>query len=737
MAPPRLRVGSSTRVSIFASVLVHVAGLAQLRGIADKQPKSTWDDPATLSTGLPLCPQYAALSWEVPQPAGAPDVKDAQIVSVYSEVAAFNSTGDAQFAAMWTHLGAMGLLHDRWGRSYGYFSALGSAAHVSLLKSGAEVDITRLPAPPAQHGYLSFQGMEAALELSKDDVWLANGTARPVSFMMKLHLDKEAYTWKGWPRSFGYTLSGYIHLPSQGVWRLLADVQGRVVTNGVTNFGGFLGGFGSFTAPLGKGTACQSAAAKSRAGPAWYQLDSGLWVQLKSTSPPGAAAPPSWIGRTSVTMAAGPNAAIEPQTSHSSEESKPRLLSGFPIPEGDNSPAGDPAHGLRHFGPKHHRLEGWGQFYNQSRVYSCVTPDLAAVMADPGQYQPPPKKVPDFDAQGFCEPLVAEHFWWTPPSVAQKDIEWFYNEITVEESAPYTYFMANGFQGGYFGIQEHPNGLKYALFSVWDAGSKVEIVDWGEGVKVGRFGNEGTGANSNLEFQWKIGEPVQFLVHAEVEKPKEAGGPTTTLYSGYIRLPSLGVWRLMSKLRVQPCGPNVHTGGHLLGMNSFIEVFQHLPKKPDCDEYSRTRRARYGVPWYRRAGSSTWEPFGHVTLTSTCPKEGCPRRGMDFEALEVGGQDAFVLTVGGNVTNKGMPLSQPRVMHAAQAPPFVLTETPLPLSDNSVAGKWKTFEARPLRSLGKHEQLKTWGNGPDELACPWYVSDCALPGGLPEEDYIR
>ena len=30
----------------------------------------------------------------------------------------------------------------------------------------------------------------------------------------------------------------------------------------------------------------------------------------------------------------------------------------------------------------------------------------------------------------------------------------FYNQITVEESAPYSYFMAGGFAGGYFGIQE-------------------------------------------------------------------------------------------------------------------------------------------------------------------------------------------------------------------------------------------------------------------------------------------
>jgi len=436
-------------------------------------------------------------------------------------------------------------------------------------------------------------------------------------------------------------------------------------------------------------------------------------------------------------MAAGAKADIVAQSPDTNGESKPRLLRDFPLPDGDNSPASDESKGLRLFGPKHYRLQDFGQFYNKSRVYSCVTPDLAAVMADPAQYAPPPKEVPDYDKQGFCEPLVAEHFWWTPPAVAFKDIEWFYNEITVEESAPYTYFMANGFQGGYFGIQEHPGGKKFALFSVWDAGSKVEIVEWGEGVKVGRFGAEGTGANCRIPFPWKIGEPVQFLVRAQVEEPKVPGGPKTTLYSGYLRLPSLGVWRLMSKLRVQPCGLNVQTDGHLLGMNSFIEVFQPLPKKPDCADYSKTRRASYGVPWFRRAGASNFEPFVNVTLSSTCPAEGCPRQGMDFEAVDKDGRDAFVLTVGASVTNKGMPLHKPRPMRFGPAAPAVLTETAVPESDNAMAGKWKPFEARPLRKLGKHEQVKPWGAGPDDLACPWYVADCALPAGLNEEDYIR
>ena len=48
------------------------------------------------------------------------------------------------------------------------------------------------------------------------------------------------------------------------------------------------------------------------------------------------------------------------------------------------------------------------------------------------------------------------------------EADWFYNELTVEQSTPGTYFMACGFSHGYFGMQELTNGKKVVLFSVWD-----------------------------------------------------------------------------------------------------------------------------------------------------------------------------------------------------------------------------------------------------------------------------
>src|ERR1700676_1579796 len=78
----------------------------------------------------------------------------------------------------------------------------------------------------------------------------------------------------------------------------------------------------------------------------------------------------------------------------------------------------------------------------------------------------------------------------------------FYNEVAVDLSARGTYFIACGFDVGYFGIQELGDGKKVILFSVWDASDKndpdaveeqkrVKVLQKDEKVRVARFGNEG------------------------------------------------------------------------------------------------------------------------------------------------------------------------------------------------------------------------------------------------------
>src|SRR5437899_1928950 len=82
----------------------------------------------------------------------------------------------------------------------------------------------------------------------------------------------------------------------------------------------------------------------------------------------------------------------------------------------------------------------------------------------------------------------------------------FYNELIVEKSVNGSYFMACGWNSGYFGIQQlGAADDKIVLFSVWDPTKgddpnavkkedQVEVLFEGEGVRIKRFGGEATGA---------------------------------------------------------------------------------------------------------------------------------------------------------------------------------------------------------------------------------------------------
>jgi hypothetical protein len=104
----------------------------------------------------------------------------------------------------------------------------------------------------------------------------------------------------------------------------------------------------------------------------------------------------------------------------------------------------------------------------------------------------------------------------------------FVNEIVVEKSAPGTYFAACGFNKGYFGIQELANGKKVVIFSIWDPAygddqkkvpddKRVKLISKGEKTRVGRFGNEGTGGQSFLDFDWQVGKAYRFCVTAAAD----------------------------------------------------------------------------------------------------------------------------------------------------------------------------------------------------------------------------
>ena len=104
-------------------------------------------------------------------------------------------------------------------------------------------------------------------------------------------------------------------------------------------------------------------------------------------------------------------------------------------------------------------------------------------------------------------------------------VEWFYNEVTVPESGEVlaSYYMANGFGEGYFGMQFNSPTERRILFSVWSPFDtqdpkkipddyKITMLRRGGGVHIGEFGNEGSGGQSYLKYNWKAGKTYPFLM---------------------------------------------------------------------------------------------------------------------------------------------------------------------------------------------------------------------------------
>jgi hypothetical protein len=164
----------------------------------------------------------------------------------------------------------------------------------------------------------------------------------------------------------------------------------------------------------------------------------------------------------------------------------------------------------------------------------------------------------------------------------------FYNEVVIEQSQRGSYFMACGFSGGYFGIQEYGDGQKVILFSVWDpAGDQkdtppdkqVRVLYQSPQAKVQRFGGEGTGEQCIVKFDWKTGEHYCFVIKATVTDK-------LTAYAAYLGRARANKWLHLATFQRETAGVA------LKGLYSFIEDFRR-----DYKSANETRRARFGESW--------------------------------------------------------------------------------------------------------------------------------------------
>jgi hypothetical protein len=217
----------------------------------------------------------------------------------------------------------------------------------------------------------------------------------------------------------------------------------------------------------------------------------------------------------------------------------------------------------------------------------------------------------------------------------------YYNEVTVEKTAEGTYFCVCGFNQGYFGIQEQGRGKKVVIFSVWDPGKqddpnsvdpekRVKLISKDEKVRIGRFGNEGTGGQSFLDLDWKPGETYRFLIRGKVNGDR-------TEYSAYIAPPDAKAWRHLATFST------IAKGKLVSGYYSFIEDFKRNKISATIE-----RRAKFGEGWIQTKDGK-WLALNKARFTA----DRNPAKTIDA-GIEA---DRYFLATGGKVENAHVELN--------------------------------------------------------------------------------
>ena len=261
------------------------------------------------------------------------------------------------------------------------------------------------------------------------------------------------------------------------------------------------------------------------------------------------------------------------------------------------------------------------------------------------------------------------HIWWSAPSnreVNRQGITWFYNEITVKEPADTTYFMTNGFTGGYMGIQDR--SPKWVIFSIWDKTSTddnpnalpedlVKLIAKGEGVTVERFGGEGTGGKSYLPYDWVMGKTYQLMVNVRPSPESDKA-----IFTGWFRIPEQNIWRMLASFQVRPQA----VSKKLEGIYSFLE---------DWSGNGLRRIGEWGPAWVK-TDSGSWVQATHGAGTTT---EQDAKNRNTF--LSVDNKRLGMTSGGPALSDKSLG---PYDVHTSTIPP-VLTLNPLPDRDGAPA----------------------------------------------------
>lgn len=223
------------------------------------------------------------------------------------------------------------------------------------------------------------------------------------------------------------------------------------------------------------------------------------------------------------------------------------------------------------------------------------------------------------------------HWLYTQPT---SDVEYFYNEIEVtpENAINSSFYMMNGFGQGYMGIQQTTTGKRTVLFSVWSPYStdnpndipedeKVKVLRKGRDVTIGEFGNEGSGGQSWLNYEWQPGVTYKALVGI---KPGDNGG---SIYTAYFFADN--EWKLIASFW-RPKTTTWYTGAH-----SFLENFD-----PRNSIYNRS--VSYKNQWMKLSNNGEWIEITNAKFS--CDVTGGNGMRYDYSGRVDSDNNAFILS---------------------------------------------------------------------------------------------
>ena len=128
----------------------------------------------------------------------------------------------------------------------------------------------------------------------------------------------------------------------------------------------------------------------------------------------------------------------------------------------------------------------------------------------------------------------AQHLWWKPKPTG-KPATCIYGEVEVLATSQFIYYCGCNWwpgkpAGGYTGIQDPGEGRHNMIFSIWDTSPTLHprVTEADAKTVFSRFGGEGTGAHTHLDYHWDLGKTYRY--YATKEQDSTQANTLTKLY---------------------------------------------------------------------------------------------------------------------------------------------------------------------------------------------------------------